>query len=283
MAGKRKCPECGMKTLWVSWSSLKTHETCRMRGQLQRAGKKGVLQNTRVFFPGTVVDRVVRDWLIGDPEKNLGLMPSMVEAIMDREKIQIEDSGGSMQWKNKDDHDEVLKDCVEAVTKIEHSLIQEVLPYDWQADARFKAPLLLPHPDGGTEQIILNGAMDILVRDDKGLFRVWDVKMTRNEDYWRQTAGQLTFYDTAITIMFGEASVKAGLLQPMCKEQVKPYPITDDLRAQMMSRMVRMADDIWRQDTPPRADSIECAYCNVKHACSKFTPVVIEGKRRLAF
>lgn len=47
----------------ISWSQLRTHEECKQRGFLQRTGHKSVLDNQRVFFPGTVTDRVVRDWL----------------------------------------------------------------------------------------------------------------------------------------------------------------------------------------------------------------------------
>lgn len=270
-------------SLHISWSSLRTHEECKQRGHLQRSGSRATLQNTRVFFPGTVVDRVVRDWLEADPENNLGLMPSMVESIITREKAEIEDGGGAMTWKDREDRDIVLRDCIEAVTKIEPSLIKHVLPYDWQADMRFKAPLLLPHPDGGTEAVILNGAMDIVVRDSFGRFSVWDVKMTKNNDYWRKTVGQLTFYDFAIYVLFGSPTLTTGLLQPMCDERVRPYAVTDDLRSQLMQRVVRMADEVWREDYEPRKDNTMCGFCATKHACSKFTPVLVNGKRRLAF
>lgn len=282
MAVLRKCSH-GVKTLWISWSSLKTHTDCKQRGHLQRTGSRAPLNNSRVFFPGTVVDRVVRDWLREDPENNLGAMPGMVESILDREKEEIETSGGAMTWKDKDDKNVVLRDCIEAVKRIEPDLVERVLPYDWEADFKFRAPLMLPHPDGTMEQVILNGAMDIIVRRADGTYGVWDVKMTRNDNYWRSTVGQLTFYDTAMTVMFGQPSYVAGLLQPMCKERVMPYPITQDLRYQMFSRIAAMADDVWRGDTEPRADTSQCSFCAVKHACSKFKPVVVEGKRRVAF
>lgn len=268
-------------TLRISWSQLRVHEECKERGHHQRSGRRATLDNQRVFFPGTVTDRVVRDWLSGDPLETRGAMPSMVEAILDREYQEIKDNGGVIAWKSADDRRTVLKDCVEAVTKIEPALLRYVVPYEYQVAMRFQVLVSLPHPLGHNETVLLVGEIDILVRDDKQRWWVWDVKHTRDNQYWRKTKGQLTFYDLCVELMFGAPTIRAGLLQPLCREQVKPFSLTEDDRAQMVQRISGMARDIWNDEHPPRQDSTLCGWCSVRHACSKFQPVVVGGKRRI--
>lgn len=271
-------------TLRISWSGLRTHEECKQKGFLTRTGKKATLEDTRNFFPGNVTDRVVRDWLNGDPEHNQGMMPEMVAAVIDREREKILSDGGVMKWKDREDRSRVEKDCIEAVTKIEPALLKYVVPFEYQPDFKFQAPVTLPHPDGGMESVLLIGFMDIIVRDDKGRWWVWDVKHTRDDGYWRKTVGQLGFYDLAVELMFGQPTIRTGLLQPLCKKPVLPYAPSQDSRSQLMQRVVGMANDIWRDDKTPRVDNTLCTWCPVRHACSKFAPVVQEdGKRRISF
>lgn len=272
-------------TLRVSWSSLRTHEECKQRGKLQRQGKRNTIDNQRVFFPGTVTDRVVRDWLLNNPEQNMGAMPDMVESIVTREKDIIAEEGGAMVWKDRSDRAQVIKDCREAVEKIEPSLVKYVLPFEYQVDFRFKAPVTVPNArTKQQEAIVLIGAMDILVKDNNGRFAVWDVKHTRDDGYWRKTSGQLSFYDLAVKIMFGSGTSITGLLQPLCKLPVKPVTLDINSRTQLMTRVVRMANDIWADNLPPRTDNSYCGFCNVKHACTKFQPVLrADGSKRIAF
>lgn len=269
-------------TLYISWSSLRVHETCKERGFHQRSGRKPSIDNVRVFFPGTVTDRVVRDWLENDPSP--GLMPDMVEDVVDREWKTIQDEGGTIAWKNPGDRAQVIADCREAVTKIEPVLQRLVLPYEYQADFGFKAPLLIPHPGGGYEHIVLRGYMDIIVRSAVDKWWVWDVKHTRDSSYWRKTKGQTIFYDLACEILFGVGTQAVGLLQPLADPEVKAFKVTTAERMQMLQRIIGMARDVWNEEHPPRKDSSECHFCNVKHACSKFQPVVLaDGKRRVSF
>lgn len=271
-------------TLYVSWSSLRTHESCKEQGFHARQGRRASIQDSRGFFPGTVTDRVVRDALNNGDDYKPGSMKEMVESVIDREWAIIKDEGGSIAWKNPGDRDQVIKDCIEAVTKIEPYLLKYVFPFEYQPDFGFRAPLEVPHPDGGTETIILRGFMDILVRDNKGRWMVHDVKHTRDNQYWRKTEGQLTFYDLAVFLLFGQGTLRTSLLQPLCNERMKPFLITEEKRAQMIQRIAGMARDIWNDEHPPRTDSVECHFCPVKHACSKFQPVVdAKGKRRVSF
>lgn len=271
-----------MSTLYISWSTIRTYEQCKQRGMLTRAHKRADLADQRIYFPGTVTDRVVRDWLMGDPYKNPGMMPDMVESFIDREKSTIEEAGGKMRWKDKGDRDKVLADCVEAVTKLEPVLNQKVLPFEYDADFHFKLPLLVPAPYG-EEIVVLNGVMDIIVRDGDN-WDIWDVKQTRDGQYWRKTVGQITFYVLCREMLFEGQSRDSGLLQPLCPEEIKSYIPDENLKAQMMSRIATMAWDVLIEDFEPRADSKMCSFCDVKHACSKWQPRTnAKGKKVLSF
>lgn len=205
----------------------------------------------------------------------------MVDDIMEKEEDAIAEGRGSLQWKSIEDRDNVRRECIEAVKLIEHPLLQLVVPYDYEADFRFQIPMDLPHPHGGYGQVVLNGAMDIIVRDRYGQYQVWDVKHTKNNDYWRKTEGQLTFYDLVVKEMFGVGTTVSGLLQPLCKDPVKGFEITEDKRSQLLQRIMAMASDLWNDDVAPRTDNRYCGYCAVKHACPKFQAVETDGKKRM--
>lgn len=284
MAGTKRCGSCGRVTQWISWSRLRSHEECHQKGYLERARKRAPLANTRVFFPGNVTDRAVRDFLLlPDPYEHEGWMAAHVEDIVTREKKIIEDDGGVMSWKDRADKAQVIKDCTEAVTKIEAGLWEKVLPYEYRPDFRFKAPISIPHPNGGTEEVIINGAMDIVGRNpETNEWFVWDVKHTRDNSYWKKTQGQLGFYDLAIQLMFKAKTSEVGLLQPLCTERIKAVPLDSNTRSVMMQRIMRMAQEVWRDEKTPRSDSKYCGFCDVKHACSKFKAVEVNGRRTVS-
>lgn len=277
---RQRCKQCGNVTLRISWSGLRVQEECNEKGFHKRGRSMLKQPDQRVFFPGTVLDRVVRDWLVDGPEKDT--MPDMVTDIVDREWKNILDEGGSIAWKDAQDKAKVIADVRLATQLIQPALVKYVLPYDYQADFKFQAPVKVPHPAGGHETVILIGAMDITVRDDHDRFWVWDVKMTRDDDYWRKTQGQLTFYDLVNVILHGKGTVRTGLLQPLCKEPIKAFEITNEKRADMLMRIAAMARSIWLNERIPRQDTKLCNWCEAKGACSKFQPVVhADGKRRL--
>lgn len=266
----------------ISWSGLRTHEECKQRGFLQRTGKRATLENQRNFLPGNVTDRTVRYWLEQNPADNIGRMPEMVRETLDQQVKEVQDQGGVIKWRDSEDRKRVEKDCIEAVTKIEPHLLKYVVPFEFQPDFKFTAPLAVPHPAGGTEIIHLIGFMDILVRDNHGRYWVWDVKHTRDGQYWRKTIAQLGFYDLAVELQFGQPMIRGGLMQPLCTKQLVPYTPTQDSRAQLTTRIANMARDIWLDDKSPRTDNKECDWCSVRHACEKFKPVVQDdGKRRM--
>lgn len=270
----------------ISWSSLRTHEECKQRSYLARTKKLATLDDKRNYFPGTVTDRVVRNWLINEPEKHLGEMPDMVEAYVNREREKLKEDGeGVVAWRHPKDKQEVIEECQEAVRKIESDLVQHVLPHEYQPDFKFEAPVNILHPrTQEPETVYLRGYMDILVRQGGSEWAVWDVKHTKDNGYWRKTVGQLGFYDLSIFLLFGKHVSQAGLLQPLCDEPVKTYHPTEDSRAQLMQRIIGMANDIWLGVNTPVEGSGPCTWCPTKHACVKFVPVVDDwNKKRLAF
>ena len=270
----------------ISWSGLRTHEECRQKGYLTRTKKLATLADKRNFLPGTVTDRVVRNWLLNDPLDHLGEMPDMVTAAIDAAKVELTDSGeGVVRWRDSGDRAIVEAECQEAVRLIEPDLLKYVVPYEYQPDFRFDAPVKLKNPKTGRMELInLIGYMDILVRDDKGRFWVWDVKHTKDNSYWRKTIGQLGFYDLAVEMLFGQPTAMTGLMQPLCKKPRQTYQPSQESRAQLMQRISAMASDIWNENyTPLEGKGSVCNWCSAKHACVKFQPVMdSKGRKRLS-
>jgi hypothetical protein len=250
---------------------------CKQKGYLKRQGLGKKTLNQSTFFAGTVTDRVVRDWLADDPYSSPGIMPDMVEQIMIREEKIIEEDyekgkSSRLKWKDADHKNKILKDCREAVTKIEPSLNKLVLPYEYDVDFSFNAPLTLPHPAGHSETVILRGFMDIIVRRGTDQWAVYDVKHTKDDYYWKKTRGQLSFYDLAVDLMFGAPTFEVGLLQPLCKEPERMFVLEEEDRSILYSHVAGMCNDIWNENFEPDAPISACAFCEVKYACPKFTP-----------
>lgn len=273
-------------TVRVSWSSIRTHEECKQRSHLARAKHLAILDNKRGYFPGSVSDRVVRNWLMDDPESHLGEMPDMVTSVMDLVKTEWKDEDqGVVRWKDSEDRAKVEAECREAVELVEPYLLKYVVPYEYQADYAFEAPVVLTHPRTGAPiQVILNGKMDIIVRDVRQDWIVLDLKHTRDEGYWRKTVGQLSFYDLAVELLYGRPTRLTALLQPLCKEKFKPYAPSAESRIQLLTRIHAMAVDITDGIKDVRPDTKLCGWCPTKHACEKFLPVIDKrGRKKVAF
>lgn len=271
-------------TLRLSWSQLRTHEECKQKGYLSRTRKRAALSDARGFFPGNVTDRVVRDWLNGK-DYTPGTLETMVESVMDREETAIREGKpdpdpkkhvdpGVLKWRDREDKKRVFRECIEAAQKIEPLLLKHVVPYKFQPDFRFDAPLRIPHPDGGKQEVLLIGYMDILVQDNNENWWVFDVKHTRDDYYWRKTIGQLNFYDLAVFLTFGKPTTGTALLQPLCKKPTHPHRVSEQARTELRTRVVNFAHDVWKEDHTPREDRKECGFCDYKHACVAFKPVI---------
>lgn len=293
MATSKKCKECGNLTLRLSWSQLRTHSECKQKGYLSRGRKRATLTDTRSFFPGNVTDRVVRDWLDGG-DYTPGSLEGMVERVMDREEKNIREGVPDpdpkkfvepqlLKWRDREDKTKVFEECKQAARQIEPALQKYVIPFEFQPDFRFDAPLAIPHPQGGKETVLLIGYMDILVRDNHGRWWVFDVKHTKDNGYWRKTVAQLDFYSLATFLLFGQPAAGTALFQPLASPRIHPHRPSEQSRNELMQRFIRMARDIWNEDHTPKKDNAGCNFCDYKHACVKFKPVTDErGKKRVA-
>jgi PD-(D/E)XK nuclease superfamily len=142
-------------------------------------------------------------------------------------------------------------------------------------------PITIPHPAGHKEKIFLVGEIDLIIRrpalesENLGLgevstgkvIEVFDLKTTRDDQYWRKTLGQLIFYEIAVWGMTRQWPVLSGLLQPLCQETQPVWRFTMEHRTQMLQRIVVTAGDIWAGRLDPNPDKHLCGYCSVRHAC----------------
>jgi hypothetical protein len=250
----------------VSWSSLQRHELCRQKNFLILEGHRAPGQDVRNFLAGNIVDRIQRDWL---DNPITGAMPKMVDDYMERCIAESEERG-TIKWRSKNDKGDIKKFCVQVTKDLEPILQSRVLPYDYEPAKRFYTPVKIRKPNGEVTEIILRGEFDLLVRDHSGRFIVWDLKTTKDNDYWKKTLGQLVFYDLVIYNMFGEPPIKTGLIQPACDEQVKEFYFDNSHRAEMWGRINSMMQAEWVGDHSPKKDNTGCSWCEVNHACEKF-------------
>lgn len=256
----------------ISWSALRAHTECRQKAALLRAGKRTPAQNLRGYFHGMVVDKIMRDWL-ADPHRACGDMTRRVEQyITDCERQAIDDGDGVVRWKSATDRAELHQFCTELLTKLEPILDRLVLPYEFSSALRFRQAVTVPYLDGRPTTIYLRGEMDLLTRETADRWTVWDLKGTRDDSYYRKVIGQLIFYDVAVYAMKGTPTHRVGLIQPMCRRPVLDFTVTEDSRRQMWAAILRMAGDIWRNNTACKTGTDGCTYCEVRHACARYRP-----------
>lgn len=268
-------------TLRLSWSRLRNHDECPAKGDLLRRHKSPV-QDARNYFHGNVVDLAMRRWL-SQEEPEPGWMATQVDMIFDESIGIARDSGdGIVRWKGPNDKNETREFCRELVKRLEPILLKYAIPFEWQPAERFSVPLRIEDLNGSMREIILIGEMDLLVRDCRGRYAVWDLKATRDNGYYKKVLGQLAFYAIAVKAMKGQFPVMTGLIQPMCDQRVLPVTVDRDAVAQMAGRITKTARDIWAGKLAPKQDNTGCAYCPVKHACSKFSSGGKPGRASLA-
>ena len=269
----------------VSWSGLKRWEHCPqhqlrvIRHEVERSDRG------RVFLPGTVCDLVQRRWL-EDPQP--GQMPEMVETVFaevvaERESV-IKWRGNPVQ-----DQADVQAYCREVLTNLEPWLVENVLPYDYQPEVRFRAYLQVPYLcEDRLGLVKLIGGIDLVVRDDRGKFRLYDLKVSRNPTYLRSTLAQLIFYDLAWGAIQGDFyhATDWAFVTPALPEKTIPITVDRDDRRVMLSRIVKYAHGVWRDSWHPKADDEGCQFCEARGACDKFKTVAIvdeNGRQRLSF
>ncbi len=262
--------------LRISWSRLRTHAECNRRSYLLRQGKSSPAKNVRDYFPGMVVDRLMRDWL-DDPLRRPGQMRAGVTAMITRlQNVAAQEEDGVVRWRNPADRAEVVQFCADLVGRLEPILDEHIVPFPHEQAVRFKQPLVVPYLDGRPARIHLTGELDLLVRRPDG-WVVWDLKGTRDNSYWRKVLGQLIFYDLYVSLAKGQRTARVGLIQPMCDQPVVDFEVSDDMRNTLLSRIASMALDVWRDAKDCTTTIGHCTRCVVKHARPKFGPDALSG------
>lgn len=263
--------------LKLSWSKIRLAGECPQKMHLVASGRKSPVSDVTVFYKGNTVDQAMRRWLSAG-EQPPGWMRAHVDQIFDGLEQEIAETGdGAVRWKDAGHRAAAREECREAVTRLEPLLLDKALPYDFEPALRFKTPLTIPGLDGEPRKVLLTGEMDLLTLERRDVhrkyIRVWDLKMTKDDQYWRKTIAQLVFYDIACICLFGQPTVETGLLQPMVvKQPWISFAPTDEDRTQMFTRIISVAHMIWRDVMPPKESSDGCSWCEVKHACSRFAP-----------
>lgn len=255
--------------LKLSWSRIRSHEECPAQGHLLATKQKSPVTDIRGYYHGTVVDICMRDWLSSDNPQP-GFMNAHVDKVFAEREVAARESGdGIVKWKNASDKNETRILCRNAVYRLEPLLDKICLPYEWDPAVRFSVPMWIPGLDGAQRQIALVGEIDLLVRMPHGVI-IWDLKATRDENYYRKVIGQLLFYDIAVAAMTGKWPAAAGLIQPLCKEQLPMFQFSKDDRTQLYQRIVKVATDIWSGNILPKVDNKGCNRCPTRPACPKF-------------
>jgi CRISPR/Cas system-associated exonuclease Cas4 (RecB family) len=249
----------------ISWSSLQRWELCKQKQHLVSQGLTLPGKDVRNFLAGNVVDSIQKTWL----DNPVGKMSDMVAEHMEKAIAKAEEKN-SIKWRNKNDKSNIFKSCFEATVALQPILEARVLPYDYEPGKWFTQVVNIKDQNTGeVKEIILRGEFDLLVKEPDG-FVVWDLKTTKDNDYWKKTVGQLVFYDLVIMSMFNEYPKKTGLIQPLCDEQVKEFYFDNTHRAEIWARISAFAHSEWAQDYTPKKDNDGCSFCEVVSICAKF-------------
>jgi hypothetical protein len=258
------------KPLRLSWTRIRTHEECPAKGDLKARGFKSPVMDVTAFFKGNVTDQLMRRWLsMENPAGEMGWMAAQVNAVFDELEANPE---GVLRWKTRTHRAETLEFCRELVVRLEEILAVYCLPFDWTPAWRFTVPVSVPYGQC-MRTVELIGETDLLVFDRLGRVIVLDLKATADDSYWRKTLAQLAFYALAVKASrasrLGRWPVRAGLIQPMCKEPVLMVDVMKDggqAVREMSGRIQRTARDIWEGRVEPKRNDW-CGTCEVRHAC----------------
>lgn len=236
-------------------------------------GKGETIKDGRRFIHGTLADRAVRRWLEQDEPQLPGQMAAYVDDLFEEHAVRSPEY--KIRWKGDPIEDQryVIDLAKRVVNNVEPFLLARVIPFEYEPELRFRVPIRIPDSKGFARTIVLNGGMDIAVKEPSGLVSIYDLKATTNEQYVHGgIMPQLIFYSIAWSFMFGAPEhMRAAFLTPACKTQYHELNITSQDRRHLMSRIVQFAHATW-QNTEPICtdDNSECYYCDVKGFCPKF-------------
>lgn len=279
------------KRIRLSWSKLKTWEQCHKRAKLYSQGKRHKSFNGRAFLPGTIADRCMRRWLEAGLEDRSALKPGGMLSYIEEEfysHTMGPNAQYSIKWRGDPikDQESVIIDVRDTLNRLEPILLAKVVPFDYQPEYRFVSVVGIPGPDEEPTQIEILGAVDVAVCMGEGRYGLYDLKLTRNDEYIRSTLGQLTFYDLAFHGWTGYQPVEHQFWAPLTKEVVIGTDVTADERNAMVQRIIRYCNGLWAGDDAMTEDRDECFHCQVKHACPRFVPRISsdqQGRHRIAF
>lgn len=262
--------EEGHKHLSVSWSGLCRWEECPREDQLTREGLRQDISDKRNFLQGNVVDNAMRKWL-EQTHPQAGELVPLAEEMFEYWTT----NGEKIVWKGSAESDKarVLENCRKALARLEPWLIQNVLPYPYQPEARGKVEIQVPDQFGVLNRILLFYATDILVQRNEGQFEIYDLKTTANANYVKgKTLGQLTFYALGVSAAAGiplRSIAKTAFITPLTPQfETEVIPNKDDY-AKMIQRITRYAHSVWSGYAPTKkARDSHCTYrCEVRNYC----------------
>jgi hypothetical protein len=274
-----------MEPVYISWSGLKRWEQCNHK-HLRHIQHEVTKPNGRVFLPGTIVDRCERRLLESDNPQR-GDMAAMIDTIFDENTG--EDAEYVIRWKGKD---EVKRTCLEAVTNLEPILWEHVLPHDYQAEFKFKAHMEVPYiVEGMRAPVTMRGGMDIVVQKwPSGNFAIHDLKISRDKGYINKTLAQGTFYAIAWGVIQEDFSqpTEVSFFFPLLEEKIIKATVGVEEKRMMMSRIVKYAQGVWKDEWYPKTDNAGCSasWCEAFGTCAKFKPIAMRdenGKQRVSF
>jgi hypothetical protein len=255
----------GVKPLRISWSAIRAAEECRQKAFLIREGKRAKITNIRNFAAGMFVDQFMREYLAGSRRGND--IRTWIGEIIDESEATERQKGNFVRYRDAADRNNVREFCVELASRLTIHLEKLVVPFPHECGKWFKIPMNLEY-QGEIRPVLLTGEMDLLVENEGPV--VWDLKGTADDQYWRKVLAQLTFYDLAVWFSTGVKTRFVGLIQPMCKEQLLAFEVTDAARADLMNRIQRYAADVWSGERSCTDNTSSCHWCDVKHACTRF-------------
>ena len=280
--------EYGAKPLSISWSRLYEFEKCHQRLAFHMDGKGETVKDGRRFIHGTLADMAMRRWLDQDEPQLPGQMVQYVDELW--EEVVENNPEYQITWKGNVNEDKayVRNIAKTVVGNLEPFLLARVIPFDYEPEFRFKVPLQVPDSRGFARTIILNGGMDIAVRDNNtGKIFLYDLKATTNENYIHSgIMPQLIFYSIAWTAMFGTKpeDITCAFLTPACKIQYHELEVSSESRRHLMTRILRCAHALWDQEKPIcTTNNSECFFCDCKKICPRWADAITDpqdGKMR---
>lgn len=273
--------------LTLSWSRLKSWESCKQQVLRRKQGKSSYSpMQGRVFLPGTIADRCMRAYLELENPQPGGICDPLEEIF---ERFAFTDDQYVIKWKGNplDDQKKVKENVRIVLENLEPQLWDFVIPNGYQVEYRFRTTVGIPYLDGKLVPVDLIGGIDILtaklgVDGQPEEYSVYDLKATFDDSYVRGSIlAQLIFYSIVVKTEFGKYPVNTAFLTPACKQKYVPLVVSPDDVRTMMSRIISYCNGVWKDQWDPKSvPDNECTWCEVHHACDLFR---IEPGKKASF